>query len=83
VGCDHPCISFVYSCVLLLVVFLALCIFIVGGVTYVCTYGFLVDRVRLCFGFVCQLVYICVLFSFRYFLFLFLAVSAQLPMRTL
>jgi len=34
-GLCHPCMSFVHSCILLLVVFLALCIFVVGGVAYV------------------------------------------------
>jgi len=50
VGYNHPCMSFVYSCVLLLVVFLALCVYVVGGVAcvYMCIY--LVDWVRLCFG---------------------------------
>ena len=53
VGCDHPCMSFVHSCVLFLVVFLALYIFVAGGVAYVHMCGFLVAWVRLCFGFVC------------------------------
>ena len=48
----HPCMSFVHSCVLLLVVFLALCILVVSGVAYVYICGFIVDWVRLCFGFV-------------------------------
>ena len=43
VGYDHLSISIVYSCVLLLVVFLALCIFVVGGVAYVYMCEFLVD----------------------------------------
>jgi len=43
----------VHSCVLLLVVFLVLCIFVVGGVASICMCGFIVDWVRLCFGFVC------------------------------
>ena len=51
-GYDHPCISFMHSCVLLLVVFLALCIFVVGGVAYLYMCGILVDWVRLCLGFV-------------------------------
>jgi len=38
---------------LLLLVCLALCIFVVGGVAYVYTCGFLFDRVKFCFGFVC------------------------------
>ena len=42
VGYDHPWMSFVYSCVLLLVVFLALCILMVGGVAYVSMCGFLI-----------------------------------------
>jgi len=45
--------SSVYSCVLLLVVFLVLYIFVVSGVAYAYMCGFLVDMVRLCFGFVC------------------------------
>jgi len=53
VGYDHPCMSFVYSCVLLLVVFLALCIYVVGGVAYVHVCIFLVDCVRSSFGFMC------------------------------
>jgi len=52
VGYDHPCMSFVYSCVSLFVLSLALCIFMIGGVAYVYMCGFLFDRVRLCFGFV-------------------------------
>ena len=52
-GYGHPCLSFVCSCVLLLVVFLVLHIFVVGGVAYVYMCGSLVDRVRLCFRFVC------------------------------
>jgi len=69
-GYDHHCLSFVYSCVLLLVVFLALCILVVGGVAYIYMCGFLVDRIRWCFEFVCQFVYICVLFSFLCFVLL-------------
>jgi len=45
--------SFVYSCVLFLVAFFALSMFVVGGIAYVYICGFLVDKVRLCFGFVC------------------------------
>jgi len=45
--------SIVYGYVLLLVVFLALCIFVVSGIAYVYMCGFIVDWVRLCFGFVC------------------------------
>ena len=52
-GYDHPIMSFVYSCVLLLVVVLALFILVGGGVTYASICGFLVDWVRLCFGVVC------------------------------
>jgi len=55
--------SFLCSCVLLLVVFLALCIFFVYGVGFVYMCCSLADWVRLCFGFVFQFVYICVLFS--------------------
>jgi len=55
---------FVDSCVLLLVEFfvlyifvisgvLGLCIFVVGGVASAYMCGFIVDWVRLCFGFVC------------------------------
>jgi len=40
--------SFMYNSVLLLVVFLALCIFFVGGAAYIYLCGFLVDRVMLC-----------------------------------
>ena len=37
VGHDHPYMSFVYSCVLLLMVFFALSIFVVGGIAmYIC-----------------------------------------------
>jgi len=53
VGCDYPCMSFVYSCVFLLVVFLASCISIVGGASYAYMSGFLVDWVRMCFEFMC------------------------------
>ena len=42
-GYDHPCMSIVDSCVSLLVVFLAFCIFVVGSVAYVYMCGFLVD----------------------------------------
>ena len=52
-GYDHPCLSFVYSCVLLLVVLLALCIIVVGGVAFVYMCDLLVYWVRLCFRFVC------------------------------
>ena len=45
--------SFVYSSVSLLVMFLVLCMLVVGGVAYVSMCGFLVDRGRLCFEFVC------------------------------
>ena len=41
-----------YSCVLLLGQFLPLCIFVVGGVSYIYTCSFLVNWVRLCFGYV-------------------------------
>jgi len=41
--------SFVHNFILLLVVFFALYIFVVSGVAY----GFIVDWVRLYFGFVC------------------------------
>ena len=70
-GYDHPCMSFVYSCILLLVVCLALCIIVVSGVAYVYMCGLLVGWVRLCFCFLCQFVYICVLFSFLCFVFLY------------
>ena len=43
VGYDHPCMSFVYNCVLLLVVFLVLCVLVVGGVVDVYVYSLLVD----------------------------------------
>ena len=52
-GYDHPCLSFVYSCALLLVVLLALCIIVVGDVAFVYMCGSLVYWVRLCFLFVC------------------------------
>ena len=42
-----------YRSVLLLVVFLVLCIFVVGGVAYVYMCGFIVDWLRSCYGFVC------------------------------
>jgi len=45
--------SCVYRNVLLLVMFLVLCIFVVGGVAYVLMCSFIVDWVRLYFGFVC------------------------------
>jgi len=66
--------------VLLLVVFLTLCIFVGGGVTYAYMCGFLVDRVRLCFEFLCYFVYICILFSVLvyftvFFVFVFVVVS--------
>jgi len=72
-----------YSSLSLLVVFLALWIFVVGGVAYVHMHGFLVDRVKLCFGFVCEFIHICVLFRFLYFVFLFLCVASRSPTRTL
>ena len=52
-GYDLPCMTFGYTCVLLLEVFLVLCIFVVGRVAYVYMHRFLVDWMRLCFGFVC------------------------------
>jgi len=67
----HPCMSFVHSCVLLLVVFLALCIFMIGGVVYVYICYFIVAWVRLCFLFVCSFVYICVLLVVLCYVFLF------------
>jgi len=36
------CMSFVYSCILLLVVFLVLCILVVGGVAYICVAFYLI-----------------------------------------
>jgi len=45
------CLSIVVFCYL--VVFLVLCIFVVGGVAYVYMCDFLVGCMRLCFGFVC------------------------------
>jgi len=47
VGNDHHCLSFLYSCVLLLAVFFALCMLVVGGVAYIYTCGFLVDLLSL------------------------------------
>ena len=52
-GYDHPCLSFVYSCALLLVVLLALCIIVVGGVAFVYMCGSLVYWVRFYFRFTC------------------------------
>ena len=88
---DILCMSFVCSSVSLSVGFLVSGIFVVGGVAYVYMRGFLIyvymrgfliDRVRLCFGFVHYFIYICVLFSFLYFVLLFLDVAPQLSMRT-
>ena len=53
VGYDNPCMSFVHICILLLVVFLVLCIFVVSGITDVYICHFLVDWVKLCFRFLC------------------------------
>ena len=53
VGYDHLCLSFVYSCALLLVVLLALCIIFVGGAAFVYMCASLLYWVRLCFRFVC------------------------------
>ena len=50
---DHLCMPFRHSYVLLLVEFLVLCIFIVGGLDCVCMHGVLSIWVRMCFGFVC------------------------------
>jgi len=50
----------VCSSVLLWVVLLILLFFIVGGIAYVYMCGFLVDKARLCFGFMCSFVHICV-----------------------
>ena len=55
VGYDHRCSSFVYSCVLLLVVFLVLCIFVVGGVLDLCFSLYM---------FVSCLMFMCILFCF-------------------
>ena len=52
-GYDHPCLSFLYSCVLLLVVLLALFIIVVGGVAFVYMCDLLVYWVRMYFHFVC------------------------------
>jgi len=53
VGYDNPCMSFVYSSVLLLVVFLALCIFVAGRVAYVYMCRFIVNWAKLSFLFMC------------------------------
>ena len=85
-GYDYPCMSFLYSYVLLLVAFLTLCIFVVGSVTYVYMCDFLVDWVQMCFRSVCSFVCTCVLFSslhFVFFVFRCLVVSPRIPMRTL
>jgi len=85
-GYDHPCLSFVYNYVLFVAVFLALCIFVVGGVAYVymCVFFCLLGEVVF---WICVLVhiYLCfVWFSlFCIFVFLFLVVSPRLLMRTL
>ena len=50
---DHLCMPFGHSYVLLLVEFLVLCIFIVGGLDCVCMHGVLSIWVTMCFGFVC------------------------------
>jgi len=63
VGYDHPCWSLVYSCVLFLVMFLALCIHVVGGVAYVWICISLVDWARLSFG-LCVNLYIFISFFF-------------------
>jgi len=72
IGYDHSYMSFMCSCVLLLMVFLASCIFVVGGVAYVYMCGFIVEWVRWHFAFVCKVVYICVLFSVLVYFIIFL-----------
>jgi len=68
---DHPCLSSVYSCVLLL----ALCIIVVSGVALLYVCDLLVYWVRLCFRLV--------VFVLLFVLFLFSVVAPWLPMRTL
>ena len=88
-GCDHLCVSFVRSCVLLLVTLLDLCIFIVGGVNflYVCILCQLRELVFL--GECVSLVHVYSLSSrvcfilFCVLCFLWLVVTHQLPMWTL
>jgi len=53
VGYDHLYMPFVYSCVFFLVVFLALCIFVVGGVACVSMCGFLGEAVFWIYALVC------------------------------
>jgi len=55
-------------CVLLLVVLLVLYIFVIGGVAYVYMCDFLVDWMRLYFGFTCYFVYISIFVSCLVFL---------------
>jgi len=52
-GYDNLCMPFVRGFVLLLVVFLTLYIFIVGGIGCACICGLVVDWERLYFGLVC------------------------------
>ena len=52
-GYDDLCITFMNSCVLLLVVFLVLYLSVVGGVGCVDMCGLVVDLGQLCFGSAC------------------------------
>ena len=67
--------------------FYFLYIFLVGGVGCVYMCGIVIGWGRLCFEFVCQLEYMCALFSafvyLMFFAFLLLVMAPQLPMRTL
>ena len=59
-GCDHRYVSFLHSCVMLLVPLLDLYVFIFGGVGLVYMCGLVDDWVRLCFwGSVLACVYVC------------------------
>ena len=83
-GCDHPCVSFVFSCGYLGSFYFWWCSWFCEYlmlVVYLCVLS--VDRVSLCFGLVCSFVQICVMFRFVFVLFLFLVVALALTMRTL
>jgi len=60
VGYNHPCMSFVYNCISLLIVFLNLCMLVVGSVAYIYTCGLLVYRGEVLFWiFVFLCIYLC------------------------
>jgi len=81
-GYDHLCIRFVDGCVLLLVVYLILYLFIISGVNCVYMCGLVVDSGSLCVW-ICVLACVYVGLFYVLCVFLLLVVAPSLPIRTL